>query len=242
MRMDRNRVSQKRGIPLCSWPNRIPLPYRAREHIRTRIQICNQRPRTVIIMIRLLQQLYKFKSRKIAGIERFRYEEEHVDITALQCPVCAAKGCLVPWEPYGRDLILPDGNGGQDIERVRVRRVLCTSCGHTHALLPQEAIPFGSYSISFVLDVLQRYFRHWGNVEELCMCAGISHSKLYVWKHLFLTHKRLFLGLLRDGEISTPAFCRHFSVRALCLFLKRYHFSFLRGKCVMIRPEGVSPP
>ena len=73
------------------------------------------------------------------------------------------------------------------------------------------------------------------------MSAGISHSKLYVWKHLFLTHKRLFLGLLLDGEIPAPDFCRHFSVRALRLFLNRYHFSFLRGKYVIVRPEGVSP-
>ena len=43
---------------------------------------------------------------------------------------------------------------------LRVPRVKCTSCGRTHALLPEMLIPYSSYSLRFVLTVLEAYFLH----------------------------------------------------------------------------------
>ena len=72
---------------------------------------------------------------------------------------------------------------------LRVLRVKCTSCGHTHALLPEMLIPYSSYSLRFILTVLENYFLHIHPVEVICETYQISHSTLYAFRSLFLSPK-----------------------------------------------------
>lgn len=181
-------------------------------------------------MIRLFHPLFKLWSKKISDIDWFNQEVDKIDPSTRTCPNCGAVGTCVSYHhPYHRYLVQLGQNNMPDYALVQVPRVICTSCGHTHALLPCPVIPFGSYSLSFAFRILFLYFTHSLTVEELCTQSGISHSTLYAWKNCFLSHKRMFLGLLLDMEKPSDAFIQSFSVEDAECFYTRFGFSFLQG-------------
>ena len=125
----------------------------------------------------------------------------------MACPSCGSRGNCVPHGSYKRVLI--------DVEHskvvygsVEIKRVRCKSCGHTHALLPDYIVPYTTYSLLFILRVLAAYFLGRETVEQLCQRYEISPSMLYEWKALFLEHKRLWLGALKDAETAVADFIR----------------------------------
>ena len=77
-----------------------------------------------------------------------------------------------------------------------IPRYLCESCGRTRALLPDVLIPFGSYSLRFVLTILRAYKNRTGTVAELCMDWEIAISTLYGWIHLFIDHHNAWCRIL----------------------------------------------
>ncbi len=93
-------------------------------------------------------------------------------------------------------------------------------CGHTHAILPDHIVPYSTYSLPFILRVLGEYFLGLRGVEQLCRRYAISASMLYQWKALFLEHKAVWLGVVRDLEITPAGFIRRL------LALPRYSSDF----------------
>lgn len=81
---------------------------------------------------------------------------------------------------------------------VTVQRYRCSSCVHTHALLPNPLVPYSAYSLRFILLVLRDCFLQSAYVQEICERAEISVSTLYRRKVLFLAHKALWLGIPED--------------------------------------------
>lgn len=104
--------------------------------------------------------------------------------------------------------------------RVRTRRMRCGSCGHAHAILPDHIVPYSTYGLLFILRVLGEYFLGLRTVEQLCRRYAISASLLYQWKALFPEHKAVWLGVLRDLEITPAEFIRRL------LALPRYSCDF----------------
>ena len=121
------------------------------------------------------------------------------------CPHCGSKGNCVPFAYYDRHLV--DFIHGHVCDTpIRVLRVQCSSCQHTHAILPDVIVPYASYSLFFILRVLSEYFMHRLSVEALCSKFAISHSLLYRWLELFYKNKALWLGVLSDLETLPFAF------------------------------------
>ncbi len=60
-----------------------------------------------------------------------------------RCPTCQAAGRLIRWGFYSRWLFL----GPEEQLRVRVQRVRCQSCGHTHSLLPDFTQAYRRYTL-----------------------------------------------------------------------------------------------
>lgn len=75
------------------------------------------------------------------------------------CPCCHSRGFCRPHAHYARYLI-GLSNGKPECRRVTILRVFCTSCRHTHAILPDFIIPFRQFSLHFILKVLVDYFTH----------------------------------------------------------------------------------
>jgi len=97
-------------------------------------------------------------------------------------------------------------NGLNTFHSVSITRVICNSCSHTHAILPDHLIPFGSYTLSFVLKVLRAYFLGAKTIISLCEFFQISISTLYDWIRIFKEQKQIWLGILNDAVTSEGKF------------------------------------
>lgn len=137
------------------------------------------------------------------------------------CPYCGAKGTCRKRGSYERNLVA-FFDGKSNVLRLRVPRVQC-SCGKSHALLPDFIVPYLSYSLPMILQVLCDYFNRHLTVRGICVKYLITPPVIYRFKKQFLLHKKQWLGILRD--MSLPA----------CTFLEgvmadsysRFHDAFL---------------
>ena len=155
--------------------------------------------------------------------------QDSMSISSEICPSCGAKHLCSFHAFYNRDLIVIQNNAVV-FHDVSISRVICSSCGHTHALLPDTLIPFGSYSLFFILKVLRLYFLHSYTVEKLCSLYSISISTLYTWIRLFHKQKALWIGFLSDTETSAFSFLRILmDVPSFPMdFFQMFRFSFLQ--------------
>lgn len=179
-------------------------------------------------MIRAVAFFHKLK---VASSDEilFRYAIRHCRLSAQKCPVCGAVGGHRQITPYHRWMItVQDGKRCERI--VPVPMVRCSSCGHAHAILPDVLIPYSSYSLRFILTVLQSYLDRKHSVRDLCSGWEIAVSTLYTWIHQFAAQFSAWKGILhridwicRDALSvvqGTPAFPSG--------FFSRFGFSFLQ--------------
>lgn len=162
-----------------------------------------------------------------------------------KCPSCRTEH--PDWKRhavYERYLISFE-NGHTLTYQVSVTRYKCSSCGHTHAVLPELLIPYKSYSLLFILSVMRDYFIGALTVEGICAKYTISVSTLYSWKKLFLMNKKLWLGLLDDFSTSSLQFLDYLLNQNLLLDLKKFFLttgiSFLQGVFIP-KNASYSPP
>ena len=116
-----------------------------------------------------------------------------------ECPLCCRKGeCRIHayYYRYAVDFI----DGRPVVHRLRILRVICLCCGHTHAILPDPIIPYDSYSLFFILRVLADYSIHSGSITSICERFCITPMQLYRWKALYQDHRREWQGLLKSVE------------------------------------------
>ena len=123
------------------------------------------------------------------------------------CPYCGASHSCHSHDSYDRNLI--DFISGRPVyHTVFICRVICRSCGHTHAILPDLIIPYSTYGLFFILRVIAEYLIGRYTVEQLCSRFDISHSMLYRWYSLFLSYKQDWLGMLTSTETSAFTFLK----------------------------------
>jgi hypothetical protein len=188
-------------------------------------------------MIRDFSIFYKLKKLNITGLKMFHKSMDAFDPTNTPCPSCGTKHPQWRYHASYQRYLIDIHNGQITQNTITVARMRCDSCNHTHAILPECLIPHGSYSLIFVLTILQHYYLMHQPVWIICERFQISHSTLYAWHKLFLVHKKLWLGLLDDFTVSPRAFLNAFlslnpSLSKLSLLLHFYmHFacSFLQG-------------
>lgn len=158
------------------------------------------------VMIRVFYAFDKSLFNKTSDLILFTHASEFFSLADFVCPKCGRKHDASFISPYSRYLISLDSASSILNHSIDVKQVQCTSCGSIHAILPDCLIPHSSYSLSFILSVLRAYYFRSCSVETLCNAFFIAISTLYAWIKLFHRHKRLWLGLLRDAEISSTDF------------------------------------
>ena len=93
---------------------------------------------------------------------RERYEEylevirELVHIGALICPFCSKEGkpgLFILWGTYIRSIITDSKITG----KVRIQRIRCKDCRHTHAILPEETVPYSAFPAELQIRLVQAY-------------------------------------------------------------------------------------
>lgn len=161
------------------------------------------------------------------------FSKEKLPTLAFPCPFCGTKHPhWSEFASYERDLISFE-KGFPVTYRIVVSRIICSSCGHTHAILPEIIIPYGSYSLIFILTVLRDYYLSHMTIQALCDKYLIATSTLYAWKRLFLIHKKLWLGILEDAITKPLTFLSSLPSLTtsddLTTFFQCHAHSFLQG-------------
>ena len=151
-----------------------------------------------------------------------------------RCPSCRAIGMLKKHSSYTRNLVSIN-NGKVTSNRAVITRFICSSCGRTHALLPDIIIPYNQFSLRFILSLLVAYFEREESVAAICEGYGISESTLYRWKRVLSSHADLLFGFLEATTQSTLTIIRRIvDTPELSLLLKnfyqRFSFSFLQTR------------
>jgi hypothetical protein len=126
------------------------------------------------------------------------------------CPICGSCGNCGIHAYYGRSIT--DFTGGhKEKSDLCILRVFCSSCSHTHAILPDIIIPYSGYGLLFILQVLGEHFARLHSVEKICEIYGISEKLFYKWLGLWKTHKQEWIGLLEDAQTSDVDFWKYLS-------------------------------
>jgi len=181
-------------------------------------------------MIRKFSILCKLNLIKDSDLSIFHSIYDTCSVPHEVCPFCHAKHSCSKHDTYQRDFIVLEAKK-PILHKVSITRVICSSCGRTHAILPDILIPYGSYSLFFILKVLRQYFLRTISVEALCTRFQISISTLYAWIRLFRQHKELWLGVINDATTSPLSFldglfdCASFTED----FFHHFAFSFLQS-------------
>ena len=155
-------------------------------------------------MIRLNALDCKLKNTILSVRSLFRQSLKQSPLFLLVCPYCGAKGTCKKRGSYERSLVtFPDGK--PQVVRLRIPRVQCT-CGKSHALLPDFIVPYLSYSLPTILHILSDYFTRRLTIRGICEKYLVSPPLIYRFKKRFLLHKKHWLGVLHDMELSSPSF------------------------------------
>lgn len=129
------------------------------------------------------------------------------------CPLCGSSGNCHIHAYYGRRII--DFIHGVPVTMgVTVLRLVCDSCGHTHAVLPDIIIPYSGYGLFFILRVLAEAFLRLSPLERLCERFHITLNQFYRWKQLFGLHKREWLGIMDASELPDASFIVGLTVKS----------------------------
>lgn len=149
------------------------------------------------------------------------------------CPICKSQGNCRIHAYYNRSVI--DFRYGHKVKSsLCVKRLICGSCGHTHAILPDVLIPYASYSLIFILRVLGEFFLDMTSIEALCEKFSITSMQFYKWLQLWRQHKQLWLGILSDMEISNWFFLKSLVLTETfsdfgTAFCRQFSYSFLQA-------------
>ena len=109
------------------------------------------------------------------------------------CPTCKRKRSLRRHGYYKRYLI--QWGGCIREEEIRVLRMQCASCKHTHAILPKDVIPYKVYGWSYFWVVL-RLLSVKGMKVAKCVAVLKTYFKMI---YAFLKKYREFISRNADG-------------------------------------------
>lgn len=194
----------------------------------------------MIIKKSVLAKLYSINC---SDMELFTDTIKRFNPHKCRCPICGAKGQCKRIGSYPR-MMITIKDGKRCLSVLRITRVKCLSCQHTHAVLPDILVPFGSYTITFILSVLKAYLLRESTVAEICTYYQIAASTLYSWIHLFTSRYNAWVPILqRINVISSFAIDYVMSVEAFpSVFFRRFRFHFLQARTTHCHPLHFPSP
>ena len=186
-----------------------------------------------------LYQLNKYSDQEL--LERAAADS---GLSSYACPSCGNRNHFRRINPYARQMItIKDSK--RVIIPVFIPRVQCSVCSHSHSCLPDNLIPFSSYTLRFILTVLSEYLkRSETTVNLLCDKWQIAVSTLYTWIRLFSEHFSLWKKSVdRIIPLSEKALMQVYDTERFPAFFFEYTgFSFLQCACKNNRPHAGPTP
>lgn len=97
---------------------------------------------------------------------------ENLQLHQLKCS-CGHSGCLSFHAEYERSVITPSGK-----KTLTICRVICSECGHTHALLLSSMVPYSQIPAETLLEIVTAY-EEGSDRNKLCSSGcGIDENNV----------------------------------------------------------------
>ena len=212
-------------------------PSRPKRNSPFKVRVKNSYKTT--IMIRLFSQLCKYFKQTSLNNEIYIFNTyiSSIDEDALICPICGAKHSLSLFATYARHLVTYNNNTAHN-NIITILRYICSSCEHTHAILPSVIIPYMSFSFQFTISIIHDYLIHkFHSVEAMCEHYGIAITTFYRIFKNFKEHKKLWLGLLEYSIHSSLSFIEHM-IRNTFIELDGFMLSFFKKTALSFFQES----
>lgn len=156
------------------------------------------------------------------------------DITC-KCPNCKAKNCFSFHGSYMRNISFVYEKKIYDFH-VCVTRVICNSCGSTHALLPDFIVPYKIFSRDSILRIVACACS--SSVTKTAESFNTSWELIYSFLAIFLSFFSHVDSLNKDKKIFKTFNKTYFMLNCLVLcdsdfnyiFFKQYKWVFLMTK------------
>jgi len=122
------------------------------------------------------------------------------DFFYYTCPKCGAKHLFTRHGSYERNICFMDNHNNICEEKICILRLKCTSCDGTHAVLPNDVIPYCIYSFSFVIKVLSKYYLENSKISDICSIFCISFQLIYGFISKFIEFLDSAFSVLKNLE------------------------------------------
>jgi len=127
--------------------------------------------------------------------DKKNYSKEY--FRATRCPKCPAVGRFNMHSCYKRYAILfVDGN--IEIEFMEIKRIICESCGTTHAVMPGDIIPYSALTLYVFIYVLASYYIKKTPALNIAKELGFSYQLVYLLVAVFLMHRNHIEQQIRE--------------------------------------------
>lgn len=102
------------------------------------------------------------------------------NLISSACPSCGAPAWAFHKDGHYKRQFICYQDNKVVYHEIMITCVECSSCGHSHAILPNYIIPYSSYSIGFIVNLLYEYLTNqYKTIEELCTRFEISIPTFY---------------------------------------------------------------
>lgn len=143
---------------------------------------CSHRCKFMIVCFN--EKINTFDEKSLKNFKSYNDRNSYIqslmpDISNLDriiCPCCHAKNKLIKFGTYERNLSCLLDNSIENY-RVTVNRVICKSCLHTHALLPNFIIPYKIMAIFSIAKIVQNATK--SSVYQLSQIINLSYQYIY---------------------------------------------------------------
>ncbi len=147
----------------------------------------------------LFNQIFRDSS---VGLAAYNTYIENLNLFKLECNHCHSCGECVKYGRYQRGYILtPEDLKGRGTQ-IRIQRVRCKHCKSTHALLPEEIVPYRQYSSIFIFLILFLLFLGEISINVICKTYDISIRQLKRWKKEYTKQKEQYLGVTASKQLN----------------------------------------
>lgn len=136
------------------------------------------------MIICFLKKIKNFCENNLKNFDNFEQREKYMqslmpdlsDVSDNICPHCNAKNKLVRFGKYNRNLSVLVDNTLENY-CVSVQRVICKSCGSTHALLPDFIVPYKIMAVFSIAKIVQNAAI--SSAYKLAETINLSYQAIY---------------------------------------------------------------
>lgn len=114
------------------------------------------------------------------------------------CPICKREHTFICHGYYDRNVIRWDGWLHE--KKIKILRVKCLHCRHTHAVLPWDVIPYKIYSVSFYWKLLRLLNVKQVKVSKCSEILKLSEKQVYLAIRDWVKWRTCWEGMQRTSQ------------------------------------------